>query len=63
MVIGSVMWIEGAGLGLARSIVQRYALETRGEQGFIGEKSRSRCNLDRSRKSHDRVRLDTFVLM
>jgi hypothetical protein len=33
--------MEGVGLGLARNIVQRYALETGSEQGFgIGEKSR-----------------------
>jgi hypothetical protein len=34
MVMGSVLWMEGVGLGLARNIVQRYALETGGEQGF-----------------------------
>jgi hypothetical protein len=28
MVMGSVLWMEGGGLGLARNIVQRYALET-----------------------------------
>src|SRR5207248_8978240 len=39
MVTGSVLWMEGGGLGLARNIVQRYALETGSEQGFgIGEK-------------------------
>src|SRR5439155_4193601 len=27
MVMGSVLWMEGVGLGLARNIVQRYALE------------------------------------
>jgi hypothetical protein len=27
MVISSVLWMEGVGLGLARNIVQRYALE------------------------------------
>lgn len=33
--MGSVLWMEG----LARNIVQRYALETDSEQGFgIGEK-------------------------
>jgi hypothetical protein len=26
--MGSVLWMEGVGLGLARNIVQRYALET-----------------------------------
>ena len=31
--------MEGVGLGLARNIVQRYALETGSEQGFgIGER-------------------------
>jgi hypothetical protein len=41
MGIGSVLWMEGVGLGLARNIVQQYALETGSEQGFgIGEKSR-----------------------
>jgi hypothetical protein len=39
MVKGSVLWMEGGGPGLARNIVQRYALETGSEQGFgIGEK-------------------------
>src|SRR6185436_9840819 len=39
MVMGSVLWMEGGGLGLARNIVQRYALETGSDQGFgIGEK-------------------------
>jgi len=38
-VMGSVLWMEGVGLGLARNIVQRYALETGSEQGFgIGER-------------------------
>ena len=37
--MGSVLWIMGVGLGLARNIVQRYPLETGSEQGFgIGEK-------------------------
>src|SRR6266487_5135417 len=27
MVMGSVLWMEGVGLGLARNIVQRYALQ------------------------------------
>ena len=31
MVMGSVLWMEGGGLGLA--IVQRYAFETGSEQG------------------------------
>ncbi|MFM0084502.1 hypothetical protein P0D72_37360 [Paraburkholderia sediminicola] len=40
MVMGSVLWMEGGGLGLARNIVQRYALETGSDQGFgIDEKS------------------------
>ncbi|MEH2513517.1 hypothetical protein V1291_004871 [Nitrobacteraceae bacterium AZCC 1564] len=34
MVMGSVLWMEGVGLGLARNIVQRYALETGSEQGL-----------------------------
>jgi hypothetical protein len=34
MVMGSVLWMEGAGLGLARNIVQRYALETGSEPLF-----------------------------
>src|SRR3954452_12573326 len=34
MVMGSVLWMEGVGLGLVRNIVQRYALETGSEQGF-----------------------------
>jgi hypothetical protein len=29
MVIGSVLWMEEVGLGLARDIVQRYALAWR----------------------------------
>jgi hypothetical protein len=33
MVMGSVLLMEGVGLGLARNIVQRYALETGSEQG------------------------------
>jgi hypothetical protein len=32
MVMGSVSWMEGVGLGLARNIVQRFALETGNEQ-------------------------------
>jgi hypothetical protein len=32
--MGSVLWMEGGGLGLARNIVQRYAPETGSEQGF-----------------------------
>src|SRR5437870_4113413 len=40
----SVLWMEGVGLGLARNIVQRYALETGSEQGFgIGEKVAHDC--------------------
>jgi len=36
--------MEGVGLGLARNIVQRYALETGSEQGFgIGEKVAHHC--------------------
>jgi hypothetical protein len=36
--------MEGVGLGLARNIVQRYALETGSEQGFgIGEKVAHDC--------------------
>ncbi|WP_074065442.1 MULTISPECIES: hypothetical protein [Rhizobium] len=34
MVISSVLWMEGVGLGLAWNIVHRYALETVSEQGF-----------------------------
>ena len=42
--MGSVLWMEGVGLGLARNIVQRYALETGSEQGFgIGEKVAHDC--------------------
>jgi hypothetical protein len=38
------LWMEGVGLGLARNIVQRYALETGSEQGFgIGEKVAHDC--------------------
>src|SRR5215210_8126480 len=44
MVMGSVLGMEGFGLGLARNIVQRYALETGSEQGFgIGEKVADDC--------------------
>ncbi|MER9180635.1 hypothetical protein [Mesorhizobium sp. M0184] len=44
MVISSVLWMEGVGLGLARNIVQRYALETGSEQGFgIDEKVAHHC--------------------
>src|SRR5437763_16086913 len=44
MVISSVLWMEGVGLGLARNIVQRYALETGSEQGFgIDEKLAHHC--------------------
>src|SRR5688500_20263823 len=35
MVMGSVLWMEGVGLGLARNIVQRYALGTGSETGTI----------------------------
>jgi len=43
-VAGSVLWMEGVGLGLARNIVQRYALETGSEQGFrICEKVARHC--------------------
>ena len=42
--MGSVLWMEGVGLGLARNIVQRYALETGSEQGFgICEKVAHHC--------------------
>ena len=42
--MGSVLWMEGVGLGLARNIVQRYALETGSEQGFgIDEKVAHHC--------------------
>jgi len=34
MVMGSVLWMEGIGLGLARKVVHRYALETGSEQRF-----------------------------
>jgi hypothetical protein len=48
MVISSVLWMEGVGLGLARNIVQRYALETGSEQGFgIDEKVAHHCFSDR----------------
>src|SRR5881398_1477289 len=44
MVMGSVLWMEGVGLGLARNIVQRYALEMGSEQGLgIGEKVAHDC--------------------
>src|SRR5215212_7934650 len=44
MVMGSVLWMEEIGLGLARNIVQRYALETGSEQGFgICEKVALHC--------------------
>src|SRR5581483_11235038 len=44
MVISSVLWMEGVGLGLARNIVQRYALETGSEQGFgIDEEVANHC--------------------
>src|SRR5205823_14880444 len=44
MVMGSVLWMEGVGLGLARNIVERYAFETGSEQGFgIGEKVAHDC--------------------
>jgi len=44
MVKSSVLWMEGVGLGLARNIVQRYALETGSEQGFgIDEKIAHHC--------------------
>jgi hypothetical protein len=39
MVMGSVLWMEGVGLGLARNIVQRYALETGSEQGKADDAS------------------------
>ena len=46
--MGSVLWMEGDGLGLARNTVQRYALETGSEQGFgIDEKVAYHC-LNRS---------------
>lgn len=42
--MGSVLRMEGLGLGLARNIVQRYALETGSEQGFgIDEKVAHHC--------------------
>lgn len=42
--MGSMLWMEGVGLGLARRIVQRYALETGSEQAFgIGEKVAHDC--------------------
>ena len=42
--MGSVLWLEGVGLGLARNIVERYALQTGSEQGFgIGEKVAHHC--------------------
>jgi hypothetical protein len=46
MVTGSVLWMEGIGLGLARKIVQRYALETGSGQGFgICEKVAHHCRI------------------
>src|SRR6188474_1603157 len=33
MVIGSVLWMEGVGLGMGRNIVQRYALSFSGVSG------------------------------
>jgi hypothetical protein len=39
MVMGSVLLMEGVGLGLARNIVQRYALETGSEQGKADDAS------------------------
>ena len=42
--MGSVLRLEGGGLGLARNCVQRYALETGSEQGFgIDEKVAHYC--------------------
>ena len=42
--MGSVLWMEGGGLGLASNILQRYALETGSEQRFgIGEKFAHHC--------------------
>jgi hypothetical protein len=50
--MGSVLWMEGVGLGLARKIVQRYALETGNEQGFgTGEKVAHHC-VDRPGDAH-----------
>jgi hypothetical protein len=44
MVMGSVLWMDGVGLGLASNILQRYAFETGSEQGFgIGEKVAQHC--------------------
>jgi len=52
MVMGSVLWMEGGGLGLARNIVQRYALKTGSEQGFgIDEKVAHHC-VDRPTMPH-----------
>ena len=51
--MGSVLWMEGVGLGLARNIVQRYALETGSEQGFgIGSKGRDRAHARNNNASH-----------
>ena len=42
--MGSALWMERVGLGLARNIVQRYALETGSEQSFgIAEKVAHHC--------------------
>jgi hypothetical protein len=52
MVMGSVLWMEGVGLGRARYIVQRYALETGSEQGFgLCEKVAHHC-VDRRTMPH-----------
>src|SRR3954454_7944771 len=45
MVMGSVLWMEGGGLGLARNIVERYALFLLRRRGF------RRPVLDRPRDS------------
>jgi len=56
MVKSSVLWMEGVGLGLARNIVQRYALETGSEQGFgIDEKVAHHC-IDRPDNARIRYR-------
>ncbi|UNP31324.1 hypothetical protein [Lysobacter gummosus] len=34
MVVGSGLWMEEVGLGLARNVVRRCAFETGSEQGF-----------------------------
>src|SRR5438876_3569759 len=53
MVMGSVLWMEGVGLGLARNIVQRYALETGSEQSFgIGDGTLQARMLFRVLSSH-----------